>query len=66
MDTKFTRKNVLMFIALNTRFSMEDLNGYGDIALRRILVGISKDSKVEDVRDFAEKAIDSSEWLRRR
>lgn len=66
MEKKFSRKNVFMFIALNTRFSMEDLQRYDDSALKRILIGISKDSRVEDVRTFAEDAIESSEWLQRR
>lgn len=60
---KYDRKNVFMFIALNSRFSTEDLGRYSDMALKRILVGISKDAKNEEVRVWADGALaNGDDW----
>ena len=56
------RQKVIAFIALHTRFSVEDLQGYRDIPLERILEGIARDTAKEDVRIWAETALSDREW----
>lgn len=61
--SKYSYRNVIMFIALHTRFSTEDLDGYDDMKIYRLLVGISKDTKSEEIRVWAEEALaHRDEW----
>ena len=66
-DAKFTRHKVLVFVAVHSRFSWEDIVEYRNSWVQRILEGISNDKlKSQEVRDFATEACESNEWKERR
>ena len=67
-EQKLTRQKVLMFTALHSRFSWEDIVEYRNPWIIRIIEGISQDkTKTQEVRDWASEAVKRSpEWAQRR